>query len=58
MNVMSYMISPMISMYLDPLSGRFPAENGLQGRVSDPKFRRACFNQRINFCAGWMILLL
>ncbi len=56
--VMSYMISHMISLYLDPLFGPLPAENDLQGRKSDPKFRLACFDQHVQFCPSLMILLL
>ena len=32
-------IYDMISLYLDSLPGPLSAENGLQDRVSDPKFR-------------------
>ncbi len=56
--VMSYRISYMISLHLDPLPGPVPAENGLQGKTSEPKFRWSCFDQHVQICASQTILVL
>lgn len=48
-DVISYMISHMIGMYLDSLPGPLPCEDGLQSRISKPKLRWFCFHQCVHF---------